>query len=414
MVATVKVTGPFDGPNFVKGLADQGGSYKVINSHKAVLEFDGGINSSVHYKQVLKGHDFGTTADGRLTGVVTSFKGIDLSQPDTYWVFTGLSTLLDVTNTNVSGNVSFVDLLISPLQYKYIGNQYDDTFATGPYDDVLKGKGGDDSFTGLSGDDRIYGGSGDDTLSGDDGADMLTGGDGNDTLSGGFGADVLVGKSGNDTENGGTGADELSGNGGNDILYGDEDGDLIKGGNHADMLYGGAGDDTVKGGKGDDSIDGGEQGDILFGNHGDDVIAGGIGDDWLHGNKGRDSLFGGDDIDKLFGGNGNDVLAGGAGSDFLEGGKGDDTLSGNVAGANVPDGSFNSFIFNGEFGHDVITDFQIGFDTIDIGGGIEKQDVTLKEDGADAVLVVHYHGKQTITIEGVAGQFHVDSDVIFV
>ncbi len=413
MVAVFKVTGPFNGPNFVNGLATQSNSYTVVNAHKAVLQFPGILDPSSSYEQILKGSGFALMSDGRYAGVVTGFKAIDTSQDNTFWKVTGLHTHLDVVNTNASGNVSFVDLLISPLQYKFIGDQYPDNFATGPFDDILYGKGGDDIYTGLSGKDTMYGASGDDSLSGDDGADTLYGGSGNDTLNGGFGADALFGNSGNDIGNGGTGADQIFGGNGRDMLFGNEDGDLIKGGNDADTVFGGPGDDTIKGGDGNDSLAGDEQGDKLFGNDGNDQLSGGLGDDFLHGNKGKDALDGGDGIDKLFGNNGKDVLAGGAGSDFLDGGKGDDTLSGNVAGANTPDGAFNTFVFNGKFGNDVVTDFQIGFDTVNIGGGITENDVTVKEDGADVIIVAHYHGKQTATIEGVAGQFHADSDILF-
>ena len=46
MAVTVKTTGAFFGPDFVKGLADQSASYTVVNSTTAVLTFQGGFDPS--------------------------------------------------------------------------------------------------------------------------------------------------------------------------------------------------------------------------------------------------------------------------------------------------------------------------------------------------------------------------------
>ncbi len=93
-------------------------------------------------------------------------------------------------------------------------------------------------------------------------------------------------------------------------------------------------------GKGDDLLDGGIGHDHLTGDAGNDVLMGGKGSDMLDGGKGNDLLDGGAGHDQLTGGNGNDVLNGGEGDDLLEGGKGADT-----------------FVFDGDFGNDVITDW---------------------------------------------------------
>lgn len=64
--------------------------------------------------------------------------------------------------------------------------------------------------------------------------------------------------------------------------------------------------------------------------------------------------------DTLDGGNGNDELRGADNADRLTGGLGDDLLSGGF-GADL-------FLFAAGDGHDTITDFQVGSDTLDIGG----------------------------------------------
>ena len=69
----------------------------------------------------------------------------------------------------------------------------------------------------------------------------------------------------------------------------------------------------------------------------------------LDGGNGKDTLIGGDGNDTLNGGNGKDTLNGDAGDDTLTGGNGND-----------------SFIFESDFGNDVITDFKPGNDHIDL------------------------------------------------
>jgi VCBS repeat-containing protein len=93
-------------------------------------------------------------------------------------------------------------------------------------------------------------------------------------------------------------------------------------GNHDQTFTAGGGDDTVNGG------------------NGKDVLNGAGGSDIVHGNNGNDIVLGGDGNDKLFGDNGSDTLDGGAGQDTMSGGAGPDL-----------------FVFDDNFGNDVITDF---------------------------------------------------------
>ena len=174
------------------------------------------------------------------------------------------------------------------------------------------------------------------------------GGGGNDTLIGGAGAEDFLGGAGNDTLNGGDGEDTLSGDSGNDLVYG---------------------------GGGNDVLDGGSAEDVLRGNEGDDLIQGGAGNDILRGDTGDDTLAGGDNRDVLLGGAGADVF------DF------------NATGESTFD--VNS---------DVIRDFQIGQDLVDLsdlsasvlvfrgtsgfsGGGTGSVRVVLAASGQTAILV---------------------------
>jgi len=128
-----------------------------------------------------------------------------------------------------------------------------------------------------------------------------------------------------------------------------------------DILFLGAG--------GDDVFSGYRQADTLKGRGGDDTLSGQGGKDMLKGNAGDDTLSGGDGADMLKGGGGHDDLDGGAGKDKLDGGVGKDVLNGG-AGKDVLTGgvSKDTFEFTGDFGRDIVTDFNPGKDTLDLSG----------------------------------------------
>lgn len=90
----------------------------------------------------------------------------------------------------------------------------------------------------------------------------------------------------------------------------------------------------------------------------DDRLNGNGGNDRIFGRTGHDLLFGGDGDDRLKGGAGNDRMVGGRGDDVLIGGKGNDTLKGQ-AGADI-------FVFAPHEGKDLVRDFQIGTDRLDL------------------------------------------------
>ena len=80
----------------------------------------------------------------------------------------------------------------------------------------------------------------------------------------------------------------------------------------------------------------------------------------MTGGAGNDALFGGSGADIINGNNGDDVINGDGGNDKLTGGTGNDTMTGGA-------GADNFYFVSGD-GQDVITDFEIGIDTITIDG----------------------------------------------
>lgn len=160
------------------------------------------------------------------------------------------------------------------------------------------------------------------------------------------------------------------------------DNDEITGGLGNDRIFGEGGADTVHGQEGSDTIDGGVGDDVLFGDQGDDFIyggegadhiEGGVGADQLHGNVGDDTIMAGTGSDSLSGGDGADRLVGGAGEDRIEGGAGNDHLWGGEWGL---DDAADTFVFSPGSGQDMVHDFEVGKDIIDLSSyGLEWADV---------------------------------------
>ncbi|WP_434931088.1 Ig-like domain-containing protein [Shewanella sp. HL-SH5] len=137
-----------------------------------------------------------------------------------------------------------------------------------------------------------------------------------------------------------------------------------------------------------------------------DVVNGGSGNDRIYGQSGSDILFGHTGNDYIDGGTHNDGLRGGAGNDTLIGGLGDDVLRG--------DSGIDTFVWQkGEFGNDIISDFNRLEDKIDL------RDLLINEEynNLENLLNFSYNAKgssiieidadgdgtfeQTITLDGV-------------
>ena len=251
----------------------------------------------------------------------------------------------------------------------------------------------------------ITGNAGNDLLSGNGGNDTLIGNGGNDTLNGGAGADTMLGGIGNDTyvvdnaldvvtENSGEGTDlvqttlnsyalganvenlsftgtgnfegtgnalanTITGGVGNDNLIGGAGNDVLNGGSGDDVLNGGLGNDTLTGGAGIDTASYADETDAMIVDLGtgtarrgsaasavEDTLATienvncGSGNDSITGNAAANVLVGGSGADTILAGGGNDTIIGGRGDDFMDGGAGND-----------------NFVFDIDFGHDIITSF---------------------------------------------------------
>ena len=158
-------------------------------------------------------------------------------------------------------------------------------------------------------------------------------------------------------------------NGNNEYEYAPTNG-YIQAGHGDDVVDAGKGYDIVMGGEGHDFLAGGLDDDTLYGENGDDFLYGGSEDDNLYGGVGEDTLAGGTGDDVLAGGTGDDVILGGQGADDVSGGKGSDAFKfsagdlvewSSLEGTN--DDKFNEI--------DMISDFEVGFDTISFGEDVD-------------------------------------------
>ena len=252
------------------------------------------------------------------------------------------------------------------------GNGGNDTLLAGLGEDTVQGGSGDDYIDGQNGNDNLQGESGNDLVGGGNGNDTLFGGSGNDTLIGSFGTDTMDGGSGNDIyyyENLSDVIIEAAGDSADRILAGisatialidvDVENMTLTGVNNingvgsdiANEIVGNSGNNALSGGLGHDNLNGSDGNDNVNGNEGDDTVSGGNGNDTVNGQTGNDRLDGGAGNDTLAGAGGTDSLTGGAGVDRLDGGADNDRLNGGTEG--------DTFVFVGNWGVDVVTDFGI-------------------------------------------------------
>ncbi|GAB6069162.1 hypothetical protein JCM30760_02590 [Thiomicrorhabdus hydrogeniphila] len=166
----------------------------------------------------------------------------------------------------------------------------------------------------------------------------------------------------------------------NNLIDGSSYSDWIFGGNQSDVLLGSSGSDDISGFGGNDTIIGGNGRDYIYGDSGDDNLYGDNQADYLYGGQGSDTLVGGSGNDQLYAQNGNDLLVGGTGQDILKGGNGDDVYG-----------------FTKGDGIDLIRDTG-GFDTIQFGEGVGKEDISFFMQNAR--LYLQYSDTDSVTIAG--------------
>ena len=164
----------------------------------------------------------------------------------------------------------------------------------------------------------------------------------------------------------------------------------------------GGGDDTIATGAGSDRLNGGAGSDTVSYAHTSlgvtvdlaAATAGGteVGSDVF---TSIENAIGGAGNDTLLGSGGANELVGGAGDDSLTGGSGDDTLTGG--------GDADTFVFAPDFGHDTITDFAPGTDTIAFSTSVfadaDAVIAAATDDGADTTITVD--ADNTITLDGI-------------
>lgn len=300
----------------------------------------------------------------------------------------------------------------------------DDVISGGAGNDVIYGCGGLDRLAGQSGNDLLIGGSEDDVLRGGTGIDILSGGTGNDTMDGGYSIDTAIFA--------GTFADyaiEVSG-GFTTLrsayqldLYFDADVDTLTNVERLafdDGIYVWNGDGAawakISSRSGEslksvvETIDGTSAANTIVHTHpyvnglfagtlpfydigviirgfgGNDDISGSWGNDLIYGGAGNDTLTG--DVafipeiwgldtpyarDRIYGQGGNDIIMGNTGDDWLNGGSGRDTINGGVGNNKLWGGTgADTFVFDSIYNDhgyvDIIHDFEVGVDHLDILG----------------------------------------------
>ncbi|WP_417232962.1 M10 family metallopeptidase C-terminal domain-containing protein [Brevundimonas sp.] len=317
------------------------------------------------------------------------------------------------------------DTVTASAGFYLYDNVEDLTLATGAGDIYGVGNGLANVIVGNAGQNLLIGGGGNDTISGGAGNDALFGESGDDILNGDAGIDYLVGGAGNDTLNGGADADALYGEDGDDILIGGSD--FV-----TDILVGGAGNDILRGdsGLGDyDLMDGGAGDDIYWVDTGDDLTFeaanGGIdtvhadvrvpnGGVYLYANvenlvlEGTTAFGVGNELDNsLIGNASGNYLLGGAGNDRLNGKGGNDVLFG--------EGGADIFVFDIGTGGDVIGDFQVGVDRIDLTAfgfaDFSQLAVNFSQVGADGAI--NLGGGDFIVLHSVTMASLTAADFIF-
>ncbi len=304
----------------------------------------------------------------------------------------------------------------------------------------------DFSNTVLNGIEQINALDGHDTVIGNGQTNRIDAGDGNDFVDAGAGNDVLLGGNGIDILLGGAGRDYILGGTGNDFLDGGEDGDVYlyfsvsndgfdeirdTGTNGRDIIL--AADDSVELGLGmsfslengieiisrgrnsDLTIQGSDEGNnwnfegvTLFGiesiNSGDgiDIVRGNDRVDIINGEAGHDQLFGGGRGDILSGGDDSDFLFGEEGADFLFGDAGNDILTGGLDNDRLTGGAgFDIFAFGPDSGRDVITDFEINADLLDLtayNGDISYEDLRFVQTSNGLTI---FMGSNAVLLENI-------------
>ncbi|NKC29586.1 calcium-binding protein [Roseomonas sp. BU-1] len=157
----------------------------------------------------------------------------------------------------------------------------------------------------------------------------------------------------------------------------------------------------------------GGRNDNINAKDGDDTVSSGGGNDTVHAGSGKDLVYAGSGNDRIFGeasrdtldgGSGHDTLVGGDGKDVLKGGRGDDLLTGDGDGSSSED----VFVYDANnFGDDIITDFDLSQDVLEIKAGINGSGIAQPADLAPYITevggsaVISFGNGDSITLQGI-------------
>ncbi len=152
--------------------------------------------------------------------------------------------------------------------------------------------------------------------------------------------------------------------------------------------------------------------DIVFGGDGDDLMTRfGSGNDSLFGQGGNDTIVGGGDDDILDGGAGDDSLRGSGDNDTLIGGIGDDTLNGAPGSGD----GIDTFVFNSGDGSDVIENFDLSQDIVDLTASMatELADLMMSSDGTNTTVSGYGGTGDQFVLAGITGIDLTDINFVF-
>jgi Ca2+-binding RTX toxin-like protein len=297
-------------------------------------------------------------------------------------------------------------------------------------DNIIDAGDGANTITVSSGNNIITTGSGADnittagfdgtfnTIDAGDGANTITTGAGDDTITGGDNADTITSGAGADTIHAGNGANTITTGAGADTVYTGLDVDTVSAGVGDDKIYIYGGTDTISAGSGNDTLI------VEYGLAVAAVSVNSLSGDLENGYSGNVSGLGaatflgvenfditsGDFYDVITTGGGDDVITTGGGDDIISAGRGDDEMTGG-AGADI-------FVFEDNFGNDVITDFnansdsdQIDLNKVHVISPANWASHTVNNTDGDAVISVG--SGNTITLTNVAKVDLEYADFIF-
>ncbi len=280
-----------------------------------------------------------------------------------------------------------------------VGSNYGDELTGDEKDNGLNGGGGNDTFFGSKGDDTLIGGEGDD--------DTVDYSDNDQAISANLARNTVTKGDGNGTDTIST-IENVVGSDFDDILTGDEKDNELDGRGRNDTFYGSKGNDTLIGGDGFDTVDYGSL------DHGVNVdLATGSVD---KGDGTVDTVTG---IEEVVGTRFGDVMQGSQADEVFWGRDGVDTFKFENSG---PDENH---------GNDVIMDFTVDVDKIDLSGTevddfedlldydpsdpqSEWGDRYMVQDGANVVIYTNDGAEgDSITLKDVNIDNLGDNDFIF-